>query len=92
MVAMSRVYETNPVGGPDKQGPYLNMVVEIDTALDPFELLRKCQRIEAEAMRQRVVRWGPRTLDVDIVQYGSMSIDSDDLTIPIHDSLNAVLC
>jgi aminoglycoside phosphotransferase (APT) family kinase protein len=60
---MSQVYETEPMGGPDDQGAYLNMVVEIETTLDPFALLRRCQRIEAEAMRQRVVHWGPRTLE-----------------------------
>ena len=67
VTAMSDVYETDPVGGPDDQGPFLNMMVEIETSLDPSALLRRCQRIEAEAMRQRVVHWGPRTLDVDIV-------------------------
>jgi dihydroneopterin aldolase / 2-amino-4-hydroxy-6-hydroxymethyldihydropteridine diphosphokinase len=82
VIAMSDVYETDPVGGPDDQGPYLNMVVEVETSLDPFALLRRCQRIEAEAMRQRVVHWGPRTLDVDIVQFDNVSIISEELTIP----------
>lgn len=80
--AMSDVYETDPVGGPDGQGPFLNMVVQVETSLDPFALLRRCQRIEAEAMRQRVVHWGPRTLDVDIVLFDSITMDGDDLTIP----------
>lgn len=79
---MSDVYETDPVGGPDDQGPYLNMVVEVETSLDPYALLRRCQGIEAEAMRQRMVRWGPRTLDVDIVAYDDIAVDSEDLTIP----------
>lgn len=82
VTAMSQVYETDPVGGPDDQGPYLNMVVEVETSLDPFALLRRCQRIEAEAMRQRVVHWGPRTLDVDIVMFDDLEMTSDDLTIP----------
>lgn len=82
VVAESQVYETAPVGGPDDQGPYLNMVVEVETTLDPFALLRRCQRIEAEAMRQRVVRWGPRTLDVDIVLYEGVTTQSDELTLP----------
>jgi dihydroneopterin aldolase / 2-amino-4-hydroxy-6-hydroxymethyldihydropteridine diphosphokinase len=82
VTAMSNVYETDPVGGPDDQGPYLNMVVEVETSLDAFALLRRCQRIEAEAMRQRVVHWGPRTLDVDIVQFGDLTIASSELTIP----------
>jgi dihydroneopterin aldolase/2-amino-4-hydroxy-6-hydroxymethyldihydropteridine diphosphokinase len=82
VVAMSRIYETAPVGGPEDQGPYLNMVVEVETSLDPFALLRRCQRIEAEAARQRLVRWGPRTLDVDIVLYDDTEILSDELTVP----------
>ena len=82
IVAESHVYETDPVGGPDDQGPYLNMVVEVETTLDPFALLRRCQRIEAEAMRQRVVRWGPRTLDVDVILYEGVEIQSEELTLP----------
>lgn len=82
VTAMSSVYETDPVGGPVDQGAYLNMVVEVATSLDPFALLRRCQMIESEAMRQRVVRWGPRTLDVDIIQFGEISIDSEDLVVP----------
>jgi dihydroneopterin aldolase/2-amino-4-hydroxy-6-hydroxymethyldihydropteridine diphosphokinase len=82
VTAMSNVYETDPVGGPDDQGPYLNMVVQVETSLDPFALLRRCQRIEAEAMRQRIVHWGPRTLDVDIVQFDDIALESDELSIP----------
>ena len=82
VVAESPVFETDPIGGPDGQGAFLNMVVEIETLLDPFALLRRCQRLEAEAMRQRVVHWGPRTLDVDIVLYDDVEIHSDELVIP----------
>ena len=82
IVAESQVFETDPIGGPDEQGAYLNMVVEIETLLDPFALLRRCQRLEAEAMRQRVVHWGPRTLDVDIVLYDDVEICSDELVVP----------
>jgi dihydroneopterin aldolase/2-amino-4-hydroxy-6-hydroxymethyldihydropteridine diphosphokinase len=82
VIAMSDVYETDPVGGPDDQGAYLNMVVEVETTLDPFALLRRRQRIEAEAMRQRVVHWGPRTLDVDIILYDDVTIRADDLVVP----------
>lgn len=80
--AMSRVFETDPVGGPDGQGAFLNMVVVLDTDLDPYALLRRCRRIEAEAYRQRVVRWGPRTLDVDLLFYGDVRIDDPALTVP----------
>ncbi len=82
VVAQSQVWETDPVGGPEGQDAYLNMVVEVETVLDPFALLRRCQRLESEALRQRVVRWGPRTLDVDIILFDDISIVSDDLTIP----------
>jgi len=82
VIAVSQVYETDPVGGPDDQGAYLNMVVEIETPLDPFALLRRCQRIEGEAMRQRVVHWGPRTLDVDIIMYDDATIETADLVVP----------
>lgn len=82
LAAESQVFETDPIGGPEGQGPFLNMVVAIETHLDPFALLRRCQRIEAEAMRQRVQHWGPRTLDVDIVEYNGVTIESDELTIP----------
>ena len=82
IVAQSQVYETDPVGGPDDQGAYLNMVVELETTLDPFALLRRCQRIEGEAMRQRVVHWGPRTLDIDIVLYDDVVIESPELVVP----------
>lgn len=82
ITAQSQVFETAPVGGPDNQGAYLNMVVAVNTSLDPFAMLRRCQRIEALALRQRVVHWGPRTLDVDLLFYDDMTIESADLKIP----------
>ena len=82
VVATSQVFETSPVGGPTDQGAYLNMAVEIETSLDPFALLRRCQRIEALADRQRTVRWGPRTLDVDLLFHGDAVISSPELTLP----------
>jgi 2-amino-4-hydroxy-6-hydroxymethyldihydropteridine diphosphokinase len=75
------VFETDPVGGPD-QGAYLNMAVAVETVLDPYAFVRRCQRIEAEALRQRVVRWGPRTLDLDVLFYDDVTIASPELTIP----------
>jgi dihydroneopterin aldolase/2-amino-4-hydroxy-6-hydroxymethyldihydropteridine diphosphokinase len=81
-VKQSRVYETDPVGGPDNQGAYLNMIVEVQTPLDPYAFIRRCQRIEATAGRQRLTHWGPRTLDVDLVFYDDTRIDSTELTIP----------
>jgi len=79
---MSQVYETDPVGGPDGQRPYLNMVVAIETDLDPYALLRRCRQIERSALRQRVEHWGPRTLDIDLLFYDDVRIEDPDLTIP----------
>ena len=81
VLAVSRVYETAPVGGPP-QDPFLNAVVAIDTSLAPVPLLRCCQEIEELAARERAERWGPRTLDVDVLLVGDLDIDLDDLTVP----------
>jgi dihydroneopterin aldolase/2-amino-4-hydroxy-6-hydroxymethyldihydropteridine diphosphokinase len=81
VTAMSQVFETDPMG-PEGQGPYLNMVVVVRTALDPYAFLRRCQRIEAEAQRQRTIRWGARTLDVDLLFYDDVTIADPQLTVP----------
>lgn len=77
----SRIYETDPVGGPP-QPQYLNAVVEARTSLDARELLDACHRVEQSLGRERVVRWGPRTIDIDILTYGRERIDEPDLMIP----------
>lgn len=82
LVAVSPVYETDPVGGPDDQGPYLNMVARLATTLDARELLELCHRLEEKASRKRVVRWGPRTLDVDVLWVDGETVDEPDLTVP----------
>ena len=82
VVALSQVFETEPVGGPDDQGAFLNMVVEVRTSLDPYAFIRRCQRIEADALRQRIVHWGPRTLDVDLLFFDDVRIQSERLTVP----------
>src|SRR2546427_3893343 len=69
LVRASRVEETAPLG-PIAQGPYLNQMVLLETELEPVELLRHLHAIEAERGRVRTVRWGPRTLDLDVVRYG----------------------
>jgi len=79
--AVSHVYETAPVGGPP-QDPYLNAVVAIETDLIEEELLRRCQQIEQLAARERAERWGPRTLDVDILLVDDTRFDGPDLSIP----------
>ncbi len=81
VVAISPLYRTDPVGGPE-QDPFLNIVVELDTGLTPHELLGVCHRLESAADRVRVVRWGPRTLDVDIVWMDGVQMDEPDLEIP----------
>ncbi len=81
LVAASAVEETPPLGGMN-QPPYLNQMVLVETTLDPRELLKACQNIERRAGRVRDERWGPRTLDVDIVRYGRRQVAEPDLVIP----------
>jgi 2-amino-4-hydroxy-6-hydroxymethyldihydropteridine diphosphokinase len=82
VVAVSPVYETDPVGGPSGQHRYLNIVVALDTDLTPRELLGVCHRLESAANRVRGERWGPRTLDVDILWHDAGPVDEPDLQIP----------
>ena len=82
VVAVSPVYETDPVGGPGGQPPYLNAVVELDTDLTPRALLEMGQSLEAAAGRVRAERWGARTLDVDVLLVGDLAVDEPDLVIP----------
>ena len=81
VVGLSHVYETAPVGGPP-QDAYLNAVVAVDTDLEPFDLLHVCQAIEAHAERVRAERWGPRTLDVDVLLIDDYRMDDPALTLP----------
>lgn len=85
MLAVSGVYSTEPVGGPE-QDDYLNAVVLIDTELTPHELLALAHRIEADHERTREIRWGPRTLDIDLIVMrradGEIILDTDDLVLP----------
>ena len=82
VVAVSEVYETDPVGGPPGQGAFLNCVVELRTARTPRELLGVAQAAEAAAARVRKERWGPRTLDVDVLLVGDEVVDEPDLVVP----------
>lgn len=81
LVAVSPVYETEPVGGPE-QGPFYNIVVELETRRSPRQLLELCRELERAAHRVRRIRWGPRTLDVDVLLVGDEVVDEDDLTVP----------
>jgi 2-amino-4-hydroxy-6-hydroxymethyldihydropteridine diphosphokinase len=82
VIGVSPVYETEPVGGPEEQGPYLNLVVELSTSDTPRRLLERCRALEAAAGRVRTVRWGPRTLDADVLWVEGWEVDEEDLTVP----------
>ena len=81
-VASSSLYESEPCGGPSGQGNYLNAVVEIATGLSPLVLLELLQTIEKEQGRVRGERWGERTLDLDLLLYGDVVLESATLTLP----------
>ena len=82
LIAVSPLYETAPVGGPDGQGPYLNAAARIETAFGPRALLAWLLAVEAERLRERRVRWGPRTLDLDLLAHGQTVDDDPVLTLP----------
>jgi 2-amino-4-hydroxy-6-hydroxymethyldihydropteridine diphosphokinase len=82
VVAISPVYRTDAVGGPAGQDAFLNIIVEIDTDLTARQLLGVCHRLESAADRVRTVRWGPRTLDVDIVWIDGVTVAEPDLQVP----------
>jgi len=82
VVALSRVYETEPVGGPPGQDRYLNMVAELWSNASARQLLEAGHRAEAASGRSRDVHWGPRTLDVDVLLVGDLRIDEPDLKVP----------
>lgn len=81
VVAMSDAYETDPIGGPD-QDAFMNLVVRLDTELTARELLGVCQDRESAAARVRVMRWGPRSLDVDVLWVDGETVDEPDLIVP----------
>ncbi len=81
LVAVSPLYETDPVGGPE-QGAFLNLVVELDTARSARGLLALCGGLEAAADRVREVRWGPRTLDADVLWIDGEIVAEPDLVVP----------
>ena len=82
VVALSPLYETEPVGGPEGQAPYLNLVVELRTDRSPRQLLQLARQLEEAAGRVRTVRFGPRTLDVDVLLVGDQRVDEPDLVVP----------
>ena len=81
VLAETPVEETEPFG-PANQDPYFNQMIAIETALGPHDLLHALQRVEREAGRVRAERWGPRTLDLDIVKFGEQTIQDASLVVP----------
>jgi 2-amino-4-hydroxy-6-hydroxymethyldihydropteridine diphosphokinase len=81
LLKISSVWRTPPWGKTD-QPDFLNTAALLRTTLTPRELLRVCLVIESERGRARDIRWGPRTLDIDIITFGSATLDEPDLTIP----------
>jgi 2-amino-4-hydroxy-6-hydroxymethyldihydropteridine diphosphokinase len=81
LLAASAIEETPPLAGME-QPPYLNQMVLLATGLEPRALLEACQAIEQRQGRQRSERWGPRTLDLDIVRFGQRRVHESDLIIP----------
>lgn len=78
---VSSIYETAPVGYTD-QADFLNIVVSVQTTLSAQALLGVCQEIEQELGRERTIRWGPRTVDLDILLYNQDNIDTENLIVP----------
>jgi 2-amino-4-hydroxy-6-hydroxymethyldihydropteridine diphosphokinase len=81
LLKTSSYYETAPVGY-QQQDWFLNIVAEIETELSPYELLALCNKIELQLKRERLIRWGPRTIDIDILLYEDFESNEDMLTVP----------
>jgi len=78
---ISSIYETDPIGYTN-QGNFLNIVAKLETDYEVEQLLRKCLQIELQLGRERKIRWGPRTIDLDILLYNQENIETDDLSVP----------
>ena len=82
LIRAAGVYETEAVGGPPENPLFLNTALQIETSLEPQQLLKTCLAVEDEFGRSRPVRWAPRTLDIDILFYADQVICDENLTIP----------
>lgn len=78
----SALYQTAPVGGPPGQPDFLNAVLQLETVLSPQQLLDRCLALEAGFGRQRQELWGPRTLDIDLLDYGGEELSEPGLSLP----------
>jgi len=81
LLKRSSYYETAPVGY-ERQAWFLNIVAEIETKLTPYELLALCNKVEHQLKRERLIRWGPRTLDIDILLYEGFESNEEKLIVP----------
>jgi 2-amino-4-hydroxy-6-hydroxymethyldihydropteridine diphosphokinase len=81
VIAVSTYFQTKPVGGPE-QPEYLNAVCILESELPALELLSLLHGIEKSLGRERIEHWGPRTIDLDLIQYGSLLSSADELTLP----------
>lgn len=81
LTQVSSFYETEPWGYTE-QDSFYNIAVEVRTTLLPFELLRKLQEVETKLHRRRELRWGPRTIDIDIIFYDNLTLHIEELTLP----------
>lgn len=82
VIEESKMFDFSPVGGPSGQDNYLNAALKIQTKLSAINLLKKLKKLETELGRVKTVRFGPRTIDLDILLYGDKSIKAKKLTIP----------
>jgi 2-amino-4-hydroxy-6-hydroxymethyldihydropteridine diphosphokinase len=82
LMQTSGVYETSAIGGPPDNPPFLNTVLQVQTSLEPMQLLEACLAVENEFGRSRPARWAPRTLDIDILFYADQIICAEHLTVP----------
>lgn len=80
-VKVSSYYSTDPVGYLN-QDEFVNIAVELDTQLNPYDLLDLCHKIENDLDRVRTIRWGPRTIDIDIILYDDIEMNEEELIIP----------
>ncbi|WP_035571952.1 2-amino-4-hydroxy-6-hydroxymethyldihydropteridine diphosphokinase [Halonatronum saccharophilum] len=81
VIQVSKLYETEPWGYKE-QDNFFNLCLKVKTDLAPYVFLKECQRVEEVLKRDRKVRWGPRTLDIDILIYEGISLDDENLTLP----------
>ncbi|MEJ5284841.1 MAG: 2-amino-4-hydroxy-6-hydroxymethyldihydropteridine diphosphokinase [Brevinematales bacterium] len=87
IINISRFYRTKPYGYINQKN-FINFVIEIKTSYSPFEFIKKCQLIENKLGRKRVIKWGPRTIDIDILFWENEVINTEDLKIPHYDLHN----